>query len=75
MSAQKKNKTVECIISALDVFFNGNFKKTDLWLRTKNPLLGNVRPWDMIEAGREKKLLKFINNQLSQNPPKAEGKL
>jgi len=54
------------ITKLLDRFFK-NFEKTDAWFRTKNPLLGGFSPWDMIEAGREKKLLKFVKNQLSEN--------
>ena len=66
MKQATRNKIVECVIARLDVFFKGNFEKTDTWLRTKNSLLGNVRPWDMIEAGQEKKLLAFVNNKLAK---------
>lgn len=62
-----KTQKIRFIYSLLDVFFKGNFRKTDKWLRTKNHLLGNLRPWDMIEAGREDKLLKFIKDRLEEN--------
>lgn len=58
---------IRVIIAMLDVFFQGNFKKTDTWIRTYHPLLGNQRPWDMINEGREKKLLKFIKNAIEEN--------
>lgn len=48
-------------------FFKGDKKKTDLWFDTKNPLLGNVSPNEMIRAGRRDKLISFIENQLSEN--------
>jgi len=62
-----RTETVRVILAMLDVFFSGKFKKTDTWIRTKNPLLGDVRPWDMIKAGREKKLLTFIRNAMDEN--------
>jgi hypothetical protein len=43
-------------------FFQGDLKKTELWFRIKNPLLGNISPRDMIRIGRYQKLLKFIQN-------------
>lgn len=65
------NGDVACIIASLDVFFKGDFNKTDDWLRTPNPLLGKIRPWDMIEAGRENELLRWINQQMAENKPKS----
>jgi uncharacterized protein (DUF2384 family) len=47
--------------------FFGDEKKTILWFKTPNPLLGDIAPRDMIRIGRFKKLLKFIQNALSQN--------
>lgn len=47
--------------------FNGDLKKTALWFRTPNPLLGNLSPRDMIRFGRFKKLLKFIQNAVEEN--------
>jgi len=51
-------------------FFN-DFDKTTLWFRVPNPLLGGIAPRDMIRIGRFKKLLKYIQTALNQNPPKA----
>lgn len=62
-----RTETVRVILAMLDVFFNGNFKKTDTWIRTNNPLLGGIRPWDMLGSGREKKLYKFVKNAIKEN--------
>jgi hypothetical protein len=38
-----------------------------LWFQTKNPLLGNISPRDMIRYGRYEKLRRFIMNALEDN--------
>jgi hypothetical protein len=48
-------------------FFNGDVVKTSLWFRTKNPLLGNVSPRDMIRYGRYEKLRRFVMDALGEN--------
>ena len=48
-------------------FFNGDVAKTALWFRTKNPLLGDISPRDMIRYGRYEKLRRFIMNALEEN--------
>jgi hypothetical protein len=48
-----------------------NEHKTVLWLKTPNPLLGNITPRDMIRVGRFKKLSRFIQNALGENEPAA----
>lgn len=40
--------------------FQGDAKKTALWFKAPNPMLGNVRPRDMLRLGRYKKLMQFI---------------
>jgi len=47
--------------------FQGDAGKTALWFTTLNPLLGNVKPRDMIRFGRYKKLFKFVVNALAEN--------
>jgi hypothetical protein len=42
-------------------------KKTVLWFKTPNPLLGDVSPREMIRVGKFKKLLSFIQNALAEN--------
>ncbi|HKT72275.1 MAG TPA: hypothetical protein VJQ47_05250 [Steroidobacteraceae bacterium] len=48
-------------------FFGGDVAKTALWFRTKNPLLGDISPRDMIRYGRYEKLRRFIMNALAEN--------
>lgn len=51
-------------------FLLGFFKdqeKVYLWFNTKNPLLGGIKPLDMIRQGRSEKLLKFIQAMLREN--------
>lgn len=48
-------------------FFNGDAAKTALWFKTKNPLLGDIAPRDMIRYGRYEKLGRFIMNALEDN--------
>lgn len=42
-------------------------RKTLLWFKMPNHLLGNVSPRDMIRLGRYKKLLKFVVVALNEN--------
>jgi hypothetical protein len=48
-------------------FFGGDAAKTALWFKTKNPLLGDISPRDMIRYGRYEKLRRFIMNALDDN--------
>ena len=41
--------------------------KTIRWFNTANPLLGNIKPADMLLMGRSTKLLSFIKTSLLQN--------
>lgn len=65
------NKYIEAPIPAnlwnvvLDHFRDKD--KTRLWFETKNPLLGDLSPSDMIAIGRVKKLEKFIENAIAEN--------
>jgi hypothetical protein len=45
--------------------------KTKLWLRTPNPMLGNVSPRDMLRFGRYAKLLRFINQAMEEGSVEA----
>lgn len=42
-------------------------RKTLLWFKTPNPLLGDMTPRDMIKVGRFRKLRRFIQNALAEN--------
>jgi len=46
--------------------FGGDPDKTATWFRSKNPMLGDVSPRDMIRLGRYDRLRKFIINAMMQ---------
>lgn len=46
-------------------FFGPRPSKAILWWVAKNPLLGDFSPREMVDMGREDKLLKFVRQQLS----------
>ena len=48
-------------------FFQGDAIKTSLWFKTKNPLLGNISPRDMIRYRRYEKLRRFVMDALEEN--------
>ncbi len=48
-------------------FFQGNATKTQLWFQTKNPLLGNISPRDMVRYGRHEKLRRIVMDALTEN--------
>jgi hypothetical protein len=41
-------------------FFDGDAERTAAWFHAKNPVLGNVRPRDMLRLGRFDKLYQFV---------------
>ena len=53
---------IAIICSLVAEYFGGDVRKTALWFKTINPMLGNISPRDMIRLGRYKKLQKFINS-------------
>ena len=55
------------IVALLCEQFKNDQQKVALWLTIDNPHLGNVKPIDMILIGREKRLLKFVKESLSEN--------
>ena len=48
-------------------FFQGDATKTRLWFQTKNPLLGNISPRDMVRYGRHEKLRRIVMEALAEN--------
>jgi hypothetical protein len=48
-------------------FFSGDATKTQLWFQTKNPLLGNLSPRDMVRYGRHEKLRRIVMDALNEN--------
>lgn len=50
-------------------YFEGDVAKTALWFRTRNPMLGDISPRDMIRFGRYGKLRQFVMDAISENAP------
>lgn len=46
--------------------FDGDVDKAVAWFKTRNPLLGDVAPRDMIRLGRYERLRKFIINAMME---------
>ncbi len=55
------------IFRMLDKHFEGNWEKANLWIITKNPLLGDVSPLEMMTHCRHERLLEFIKGAMKAN--------
>jgi len=53
--------------------FGGDVDKTLTWFKTRNPLMGDLSPRDMIRHGRFERLRKFILTALSDQPSADHG--
>lgn len=58
---------IAVVCSLVAQFFEGDGVKTKLWFQTRNPLLGNLSPRDMIRYGRYEKLRRFVMDALVEN--------
>ena len=58
---------IAVVCSLVAQFFEGDVIKTKLWFQTRNPLLGNLSPRDMIRYGRYEKLRRFVMDALVEN--------
>lgn len=59
--------------------FEGDREKTALWFTSRNPMLGDISPRDMIRFGRYERLRRFVLNALSDEraasrPQSPQGK-
>ena len=50
-------------------FFEGDLRKTTLWFRIPNPLLGDLEPRQMIQVGRARKLLQIVRDEIAGQVP------
>ena len=48
-------------------YFHGDARKTALWFKVPNPLLGNLTPRDTIRIGRFKRLMSFVLNTVGES--------
>lgn len=53
-------------VTLVTLFFKDR-KKVQLWFDTSNPLLGGLRPIDLVSIRRPGKLLKFVKTMLAEN--------
>jgi hypothetical protein len=53
------------VIEEVGRFFEGDVRKTALWFRIPNPLLGNIEPRLMIQYGRAQKLLQIVRSEIA----------
>jgi hypothetical protein len=58
---------IAVICSLVAQFFEGDVARTQLWFKTKNPLLGNISPRDMVRYGRHEKLRRIVMESLTEN--------
>ena len=60
-------KEIANICGLVAQFFEGDRVKTALWFKTKNPILGDISPRDMIRFGRYERLRRFVMTALEEN--------
>lgn len=60
-----REETIMEIRRLVRAFFAPYPSKAIRWWETDNPLLGGISPREMVDMGREDKLLKFVRQQLS----------
>lgn len=58
--------TLVNIILNLHVLLNNDAKKVAAWLNTENPNFGGVSPIYLIDSGRAKKVVQFIELRLEE---------
>ena len=56
----------EDLITLVNVHFK-DMAKTMVWFQLPNPQLGGVTPNEMIDSGKQGKLLRFIQTALDEN--------
>ena len=59
-SLKERIEEIKNICELVAEMLGGDIKKTQLWFTTKNHMLGNLSPRDMIRYGRYNKLLDIL---------------
>jgi hypothetical protein len=62
-AAVTAKQEIEAIVNE---FFNGDAGKINAWWHTANPLLGDVKPAEMIAWGKDEKLLRIVRDWREQ---------
>ena len=60
---------IGAVVNMVAEIFGGDREKTALWFRTKNPMLGDISPRDMVRLGRYDRLRRFIISAMQDNGP------
>jgi len=62
---QERLEEIGNVANMVAGIFDGDRAKTALWFRTKNPMLGDASPRDMVRLGRYERLRKFVVSAIS----------
>ena len=73
IEVRERLEEIASTISLVAQFFEEETTKTALWFRTKNPLLGEVSPREMIRLGRYEKLRRFVTEAVMQSAGTSAG--
>ncbi|MFT3790388.1 MAG: hypothetical protein QM741_04775 [Rudaea sp.] len=64
---KKHMEQIAIICGLVADFFGGDAHKTALWFKTKNPMLGELSPRDMLRYGRMEKLRQIVMDARREN--------
>ncbi|MCW0447269.1 hypothetical protein [Xanthomonas sacchari] len=64
---RERMEEIGAIANMVADIFEGDTAKTALWFRTKNPLLGDIAPREMVRLGRHDRLRRFIVNAIQED--------
>jgi predicted nucleotidyltransferase len=70
---RERLQEIAITINLVAKVFGGDADKTVTWFKTRNPLLGDISPRDMIRLGRFERLRKFILTALTNQPSAESG--
>lgn len=66
-SVRERFEEIANVCNIVAGVFDGDPTKTSLWFRTRNPMLGDISPRDMLRFGRYEKLRRFIITALGDS--------
>jgi hypothetical protein len=66
-AVRERLEEIGAVANMVAGIFDGDTAKTALWFRTKNPLLGDVSPRDMVRLGRYDRLRRFIITAIQED--------
>jgi predicted nucleotidyltransferase len=70
---QERLEEIANVIALVAQFFASDVRKTALWFRTRNPMLGQMSPVEMIRLGRFDRLRRFVMDALADQMPRNIG--